>query len=144
MNLHGFKLHLTAGPVQKSPHQHGDIFGPFPQGRHCYQKNVEPVIEVLPEAAVPDPLFQILVGQGQDSYIRDFRHGRAHGLGLLVLEEFQQLGLGGQGNLPDFIQDQSTLVCGQEKSIPVPLGPCKRTFDMAEIRQQGDKQPGVP
>src|SRR5580704_11437234 len=53
--------------------QRGNVFAMLAQGRQGHRNYIQPVIEVLPEFARPDRLFQVPVGGGDDARVKGSR-----------------------------------------------------------------------
>ena len=121
-----------ADPLDKGLHQQGDVGHPFPQGREIDGNHSDPVIEVFPELPFPDQLLQILVGGGDDPHIDLDRAMVADPLDLLFLQDPQQLGLGGQGQVADFVEKDAAAAGRLEAAGPAVIRPGERPLDMSE------------
>ena len=75
--------------------------------RHLDRKHVQPVVEVLPELAFPDQLFQVPIRRRDDADIDLDRLLAPQPLDLLLLQDAQQLGLDLGRQLADFIQEDA-------------------------------------
>jgi hypothetical protein len=58
---------------------------------------------------------EVAVGGGDEAYVDGHRAGRAHPQNLAVLEHTQELGLGGQGQLGDLVEEQRAAARGLEQ-----------------------------
>src|SRR5215510_3396787 len=83
-----------------------DVLRPFPQRRQPDLEHVEPVEEVFSESAVPDFLFQILVGGGNHSDIGPPRLTFAKSLKDFFLQKAKQLTLQAQAELTHLVEEQ--------------------------------------
>ncbi len=78
----------------------------IPQGRQPDLEDLEPVVEVLAEAAVEDGGPQVTIGGGHDAHVRGQDAGAAEALELLLLQDAQELRLRGQAHFPDLVEEQ--------------------------------------
>ena len=92
----------------------------------------EAVVEVLAEKAVGDGLAQVAVGCGDDADVDFAGLERANALNFLVLEGAQQLGLGGDGHVADFIEKQRTVAGGFEEARLVAIRAGEGAANVAE------------
>src|SRR6516162_7780121 len=83
--------------------------------------HVQPEVEVLPEASRLDRRFKVLVGRGHDAHIGANGARSAEALELLVLENAQELRLGGGGHVADLIQEECSAVGLLEAPDPSPV-----------------------
>src|SRR5262249_9473471 len=86
--------------------QFGHVVLPFTQGGHANSNHLEAIIEILPEAPLPDQFFQILVCRSQDANLCLERFVAAYTLKLLLLEHAQHLGLQSCRHVADFIEEK--------------------------------------
>ena len=83
------------------------VLAPLPQRRDHDLDHIEPVVQVLPEAAGLYIGRQIPVGGAHDAHIhRVSSWVEPRGRTLALLDGPQQLGLHGQGQIADFVQEQ--------------------------------------
>ncbi|QJE81303.1 Uncharacterized protein PA52Ts1_6347 [Pseudomonas aeruginosa] len=87
-----------------------DILGAFAQGRQVEHDHVEAVEQVLAELALGDHRAQVAVGRGKDAHIGAAGHRIADAFVFLVLDEAQQLGLQGQREVADLVEEQGAAV----------------------------------
>ncbi len=85
-------------------HQEGNILTALPQGRNVDGKDVEPEIEVFPEAFLPDELRQILIGRGDDPDVDLNGLNSPYPFHFLLLQHPQELGLSCKAHVPDLVQ----------------------------------------
>ncbi len=71
--------------------QQGDILFPLPQGTQINGHHIQTVVEVLPEAAVPDLLPQVFIGGGNDPQVQLDRLCTAQADQLPLLNDTEQL-----------------------------------------------------
>ena len=74
--------------------QHCDVLGPLAQGGQFDPDYVQPVVEVLAEAAGSDGSLQVLVGCRDDPHVHPPALVGPDGHDLSLLDHVQQLGLG--------------------------------------------------
>ena len=117
---------------QKMRGQQRDVLLALAQGRHLDGEDVEPVIEVLPEAALLRVLLQVAVGGGDDADIDGARLLLADALILLLLQDAQELALEREGDLADLIEEERAAVGGFEAAGAVFDRAGEGAFDVAE------------
>ncbi len=101
-------------------------------GGRCYVDNIEPVIEVFPEAARPDFFLQVLVGRRDDPCIRAKQVPATDPVIIPLCQNPQQAGLQGNRHIPYFVEEQRP-ACGFFKSSDsAGMGAGKSTFFMPE------------
>ena len=94
--------------------------------------DVEPVKQVFPEVAFLDLLLQVLVGGGDHTDIHGEVIARAYRGEALLLDDAQDLGLGAQAHVADFVQEERAAVGLLELAHLVFHGPGERAFHVAE------------
>ena len=87
-----------------------DILNPLPQRQNGQGKDVEAIEEILAEPPGQYLLPQVLVGGRDNSYVHMNGFGSAHPLEALLLQDTQNLCLGLEAHIPDFIQKKRALV----------------------------------
>lgn len=102
--------------------QFGDVQLSLPQRGHPDGKDAQTVVEVLPEGAFGDALLQVSVGGGDDPDVNGNGLAAPHPGDLFFLENPKELGLGGQGELTYFVQENGALVGHLEEARVCPLG----------------------
>ena len=80
------------------------------QGRDAQGKDVDPVVEILPETALAHGLPQVLIGGGEDTHVHIGGLGGAHAVKPLVLDGVEQLDLGAHGDLADLVEEDGAAV----------------------------------
>src|SRR5262249_2798833 len=80
-----------------------NVAAPLPQSRDADREDVQAVEQVSPESAGVDGLFEIAVAGGEDADIDADRPAAADRLELLLLEDPQELDLGLERQLDDFV-----------------------------------------
>ena len=94
-------LSLLGGKArQKMPGQRRDIRGPLAQRRHRDRKNMQPIEQVLAEAAGFDVGDQVAIGGRNEPHVDLDRLARADRLDFAFLDGAQQFDLRGAGNSP--------------------------------------------
>ena len=110
-----------------------DVVSPLPQGRDVNGDHVEPVVEVLSEAARADHFLQGLIGGGDDAHVNGDIFLAAQLFDLSLLEYAQQLGLHGHGHIADFVQKEGSALGQLEFAhTAAPLGPGEGPFLIAK------------
>ena len=90
--------------------EHADVLAALAQRRHGDRDDVEPIVEVLAEAALADQGCQVAVGGRDHAYVDRRRLGGAEPPDLAALERAQQLDLQGGRHLGDLVQEQRAAV----------------------------------
>src|SRR5207249_7153458 len=83
-----------------------DILGVFSQRWNEERNDVEPVEQVLAKVAALDFLVQMLVGGGDNPHVHGQVAPRAERRKALLLDHAQDLGLGAQAHIADFIEEE--------------------------------------
>jgi hypothetical protein len=103
---------LQAGPLQlvtvaldEVLEEHGEVFWPVPQGWQGDHDHPESVVQVLAECAGLQSAAQIAIGRGNDPSVRADIFHAPDPLELLFLQNPQQLGLEGQREIANLIQE---------------------------------------
>src|SRR6202795_1159296 len=86
-------------------HQGRDIFFSLAEWRHLNRDDVEPIKEILAEAAGADLLLEVLVRGGDDADVHADRLLAADTLEGLLLQDAQHLGLGLEAHVPDLVEE---------------------------------------
>ena len=90
-------------------HQGLDVLGPLAQRRHAHGHDVEPVEEVLAEAARLHLGGEVAVGRGDEAHVDDLGPP-ADLLHLARLQRAQHLGLDRERQLADLVDEERALV----------------------------------
>ena len=96
--------------LEEVPGQEQDVFSPFPKRWQENGDDLEPVVEVLPEAALLHGQVQIPIRGGDDPDVHLEVRGAAHPLERPVLDEAEEFGLSRGGKVGDLVQEQRALV----------------------------------
>ena len=96
-----------------------DVLDPLAQGRHVDGKDVETVVQVLPECVGGDPLFQIAVGRRDDPDVDAHGLRASEPLDLAFLEHAQQLDLHVEGQVADLVEKDRRVI-GQFEPADLP------------------------
>ena len=112
--------------------QRNDVAGAVAQRRHQDGKHVQPVIQVLAEAALARHASQVAVGGADDAHIHLHRPFGADGIDFALLQGAQQLDLHVQAKLADLVQEQGTAVGFLEFAQMLVAGAGERALFVAE------------
>ena len=125
--LQGLGLDARGGRAGMAPHrlaqqvldQQRDVLAALAQRRHDDMDDVEPVQQVVAEAALADERLEVAVGGGDHA-----RAGAAHGAGaeraeLAAVEHAQQLGLAGERQLADLVEEEAARARELEQALAV-------------------------
>ena len=83
--------------------QRVDGIGPFPKGWDNNLHDIQPEVHVFAETLLGDVLEEIAVGRSEDANVHTPRSRLADTADLPVLEHAQQLRLGHEGHVADFV-----------------------------------------
>ena len=99
----------------------GHVVEALAQGRHPDGEDVQPIIEILAEAAVVDQIDQVLIGGRDQPDIDLDRLLAADGIDLAVLQGAQQLDLGFERQFADLVEEERAPI-GLDELAGVLLG----------------------
>ncbi len=88
-------------------------------GAQGHRHDVEPPVEVGAEAAGGDLGGEIAIGRGDDAQIDRLGADRADGQDFALLDRAQQLGLQGERDFGDLVEQQGAAVGGAEQALAV-------------------------
>src|ERR1700678_2901488 len=98
------------------------VAGVLPQGRQNDLKNVQPVIKILTEQALPYAVLEVHICCGDDADIETDPFVATQPLNLLLLQNTQQFCLHGKRHIAYFIEENRAMV-GRFK-LPDPALDC--------------------
>jgi hypothetical protein len=108
-------------PLEAPLRQVDDVLAARPQRRHAELERVEAVVEVLAELALRDERHQAAVGGHDETDVHAARVLSADALDPVLLQGPEQLGLGLQREIGDFVQEQrAALACSTLPRRPRP------------------------
>ncbi len=107
------KLHEVAG-------EQGDVLAPVAQRRNGQGQYVQAVEEVLAKVSRADLLLEVLVGRRYDTHINLYGAIAADPLEFMLLKDPENLGLGFQAHVADFVEKKRAVVGLVE--FPLALG----------------------
>src|SRR5580698_8348730 len=107
---------MAAGFANELARKRRDLAAARTQRRDREGDPVEPEEEVLPERARANLRGQIAIGRADDSHVDVPRPEAAHPRDLAILEDSQELGLHGQGELGDLVEEQASAVGNLEET----------------------------
>src|SRR5205814_639699 len=94
--------------------------------------DVEPVEEILAEAALLDLSLEVLIGRGDDADIDGDRLRAADALEFLLLEDAKHLGLRLERHVADLVEKERSAVSEVELAAPELRGAGEGAFLVAE------------
>ena len=97
---------LAVHVLDQDFHQGRNVFLVLAQGWHVDAENVQPVVKIVAQLPFGDRLFGNLIGCGHHPHVDRSFDLAAEPAQPVVFEDPQQLGLGGDRHLADFIQQQ--------------------------------------
>ena len=112
--------------------EHREVVGPVAEGGQGDGEDLEPVIEVLAEAAVGDHLVEVAVGGGDEADVGPDRVVAAEALEPAVLQEAEHLGLGGRRHVADLVEEDGAAVGLLELADPAAVGAGEGALLVAE------------
>ena len=84
-----------------------NLLAPLAQRRHVNPDHAEPVVEILAELSLGDPLLEIGVGRREHAHVDRLRPRFPDRHDLALLEESQQLRLDVERQVADFVEEQA-------------------------------------
>jgi hypothetical protein len=109
-----FEAMFLGEAFKKVVRQDFDIPGAVAQGRHLDREDIEAIVKILAELALLDRLQQVAVRGGQNAHIHLDRFVAADALEFPLLKNAEELGLEGQRNLADLVEEDRAAI-GQSK-----------------------------
>ncbi len=100
----------AAGAVQEVRRQEPHVAAALAQRRHLDLDDVQPVVEVAPEAALGNQRLEVAVRGRHDAHVHEPRRVLAEPAHLVVLERAQEPDLRGERHVADLVQEQRALV----------------------------------
>ena len=94
--------------------------------------DVEPEVEIVAERSRGHHLGEVAVGGGDDADVDARRLGRPDAPDLVLLEDAEQLDLGGQRQVADLVEEDRAAVGRLEEPLVVAIGAGEGTADVAE------------
>src|SRR5690606_19762978 len=125
-------LHLAVEAIEEALDQQRDVLGAVPQRRQHDPDHVEAKVEVLAKFTALDRGLEIAVGRGHHSTVDrelDVAADRTNGP---LLQDPQQLDLGGRIELADLVQEQRAALGDVEHAPPIAGGSGERPLDVTE------------
>lgn len=111
--MHGLAAELFLLPPavvvagQEMIDQQGDVFLPLPEGGQANIDDLEAIIEIFPEFILADQGDEIAVRRRQDADVGLNGPDPANAGDFTVLDGPEDLGLGGQGHVADFVEEDA-------------------------------------
>ena len=109
-----------------------DIAGSMPERRDLDLDHIEPIVKILPKPVIPDGLIQIHVRGGNQADIGLAGDVVSQAFEFPFLDESQKLGLNGQGQIADFVQEQGSPLAQDDPAGVIPHGTGKGPLDVPE------------
>ncbi len=86
----------------------------FAQRRHAQAQHVEPVVQILAEAALRHRRFQVHMRGGEHAHVQLYRLARTHPHQGAFLQQTQQAGLGIERQVADLVEENRAAAGGLE------------------------------
>ena len=102
------------------------------QWRRNDGNHIQPIIQILPEFAGLDRLLQVLVRCGHDAGVKRQQAVSPEPFEFTLLQDPQELGLQERSHLPDFVQEQRSVLGGFELALPDRDGARESSLFVAE------------
>ncbi len=116
----------------KVPGQSWNVVTPLGEGRCPHGKNLQAVVEILPEPAGRDRGFEVAVRRCDQADVDRDRASAADPVDFTLLERTQQLGLDGRSQLSDLVQEQRAAAGQLELSLLTGDGSGERALFVTE------------
>ena len=100
-----------------------NVLAPLAQRWHGDREDVQPVVEVLAEAALADLVLELAVGRGDQPHVHLDRPVAADALELALLEHPQELRLQVQRQLADLVEEERAAVGELEAALALATAP---------------------
>ncbi|MNF52882.1 hypothetical protein D3C84_342430 [compost metagenome] len=123
---------LAAATLAEEAAEQGDVLLSLAQRRHRDREHAEAMVEVGAELPGQHRALQVAVGGGEDAHVDLEAAVVADALQVAVLQHAQQLGLQGQRQLADLVEEQGALVGHLELAGAVVDGAGEGALDVAE------------
>src|SRR5689334_16202508 len=98
--------------------QQWNVAQPFTQGRQLNGEYREPVKQVLAKEVLLHKHFEVHIGGGNHARVKTKHVAGAQALHLPALQKAQQLGLAGEREFADLIEEDCSAVCRVDLSQP--------------------------
>src|SRR4029079_5788842 len=119
-------------PRHEMAHEIGDVVQALAEGRHPNGEYVQPIIEILAEAAVVNQIDQILIGGGDQPNVDFHPLLAANWIDLAVLQGTQQLHLSFERQFADLVEEEGAAIGLHEFADALLRGAGEGAFLMAE------------
>ena len=106
--------------------QQRDVFTPLAQRRERDREDIEPVVEIVPEAVLPNFLGEVAIGGRDDTHVDVHRPRAAQSLELPFLKDAQQLGLKLNRQITHFVEEQRSAMRNLEATGLTRVRACER------------------
>src|SRR5258706_14558288 len=104
-------FHTKSVLLAEVSHQQGNVFRALAQWRNTDGKNIQPVVEVAAKLSLFDHLIEVTIGRGYQPNVNFLRTCASQAFEFSILQNAQKFRLEFQGNVSDFVQKQSSLIC---------------------------------
>ena len=125
-------LQAQSLPIDEVAHQERDVLAPLAQRGEMDMDHLQAVEEILPEAPRPHGGGQIGVGSGDEAEVAADQVIPPEPAELVLLEHAQELRLGFEGEVRDFVQEQCGAVRQLEDAHSAAIGSGERTALVTE------------
>src|SRR6185312_134194 len=110
-----------------------DVTAPLAQRRQLNREHLEAVEQIAPEGSFANALAQGRVRRREDAHVAMCRRaGRADAANAVAVERAEQLGLGFDRQVPDFVEEERAALGLFERAAPPRDGARERAFFVAE------------
>jgi GTPase len=106
--------YLPAKNLDKVVYEGRNILAALSQRRQLHRKDIQAKVEVTAELAIFHHPRQIAMGSSHEPHIYLVSATASQTFEFLFLQYAQQFGLQCRRNVPDFVKEQSTLICQLE------------------------------
>ena len=119
-------------PLHQMLDQYRQIIEPLAQRRHLQREYVQPVVQILAEAARDNGRIQVAMGRGDDAHVAADGFIAADPLEAALLQHAQQFHLHLQRHVADLVQEQRAALGKLEAAEPRRQGAGEGAFFVAE------------
>ena len=113
-------------------HEAGNLVAAFAERANREADDVEPVEEILAEAAGADGVLEVAVGGGDDADVDGQGRGLAERGDFTGLEEAEELGLEVEAELADLVEEEGAFAGGADEAGLVAVGAGEGAAAVAE------------
>ena len=128
-------LFLARGKMgEEGAREIGHVLAPPPQRRNADREHVQPIEQILAEAALAHQLDEVAVGGGNDAHVNLDGLASADRIDLAMLDGAQELRLGRVRQFADFVEKEGAAIRFDEFPCMFSVAPVKAPFSCPKSR----------